>query len=91
MTQIGHPDIAALHTRAAYAHTAAAYGHSTGDHASTLDLARNAHERSAEAVKYAEEVVKEVPLQAKSEDARSKFGAAQSSGTMPIDGIVFRL
>jgi hypothetical protein len=66
MTQIEQPDIAALHTRAAYAHTAAAHGHSTGDHASALDLARNAHERSAEAVKYAEEVSKEVPLEAKS-------------------------
>ncbi len=54
MTQTGNAHIAELHTRAAYAHTAAAYGHSTGDHASTLELAKDALNRSVEAVKYTE-------------------------------------
>ena len=66
MTEIEHSGIAALHTRAAYAHTAAAHGHSTGDHASDLDLARRAHERSEDAVKFAENVSKEETLQLKS-------------------------
>lgn len=55
MTQIENAHIAELHTRAAYAHTAAAFGHSTGDHASPLDLARNARQRSLEAVEYSED------------------------------------
>ena len=54
--------ITELHTKAAYAHTAAAFGHSTGDHASTLDLARNALECSVEAVKYTEKVATEGSL-----------------------------
>ena len=55
MTQPENTLMAELHFRAAYAHTAAAHGHSTGDHATPLELARNAHERSLEAVKYTEE------------------------------------
>jgi len=59
MTQIENAHIAELHTRAAYAHTAAAHQHSTGDHASPLQLARNALECSVEAVEYTEKVATE--------------------------------
>jgi hypothetical protein len=64
MTQLENAHIAELHTRAAYAHTAAAHGHSTGDHASPLELAKNALERSVEAVKYSEKVASEGSLPA---------------------------
>ena len=63
MTQIENAHIAELHTRAAYAHTAAAHQHSTGDHASPLQLAKNAHECSVEAVKYTEKMVTEAVSQ----------------------------
>ena len=55
MAQLESTLMAELHIRAAYAHTAAVHGHSTGDHATPLQLARNAHECSLEAVKYSEE------------------------------------
>ena len=55
MTQPENTLIAKLHLRAAHAHTAAANDHSTGDHATPLELARNGHERSLEAVRYSEE------------------------------------
>jgi len=59
MTQIELDDVADLHNQAAYAHTAAAHQHSTGDHASAQALARTALERSVEAARCSEQVVRE--------------------------------
>lgn len=81
MTHLENTQIVELHTKAAYAHTAAAHNHSTGDHASPLDLARNALECSVEAVKYSEKVNKDGILPVALLEAQSSIASPPTSRT----------
>ena len=59
MPQSPHNPAAELHNLAAHAHAAAAVAHDKGDHLTAHELTKQAHEHSMNALKLAEELVRE--------------------------------
>ena len=59
MPQSPHNPAAELHNLAAHAHAAAAVAHDKGDHLTAHELSKQAHEHSMNALKLAEELVRE--------------------------------
>jgi len=66
MPQSSHNRVAELHNLAAHAHTAAAVAHGKGDHLTGHELSQQAHEHSMNALKLAEELVREAGRSGKS-------------------------
>ncbi len=59
MPQSSHNRLAELHNLAAHAHSAAAVAYGKGDHLTAHELSQQAHERSRNALKLAEELARE--------------------------------